>query len=115
MGGCGGVYVGWGRGGRLASLCPGRLDLGGLGWFYMWFGTNMAGRRNKNAFVLQVYIDTIWVFRMVWGWFGMFWVVWGVDRREYPKFADRNDCCWTLPFDQQVWRRPAIKRKRTQK
>ena len=73
VGGCGDVYVGWGRGGRLASLCPRRLDLGGYGWFYMWFGDNMAGRCNKNAFVLQVYIDTIWVFRMVWRWFGVFW------------------------------------------
>ena len=67
-------------------------------WFgvvYMWFGANMAGRRNKNAFkfLLQLLIlsqkhilcveKVVWDgLEMVWMWFGVVWrwfgVVWGV-------------------------------------
>ena len=55
---------------------------------YMWFGANMAGRRNKNAFkcVLQVLIlsqtQPLGIKNVVWGGLEVVWggleVVWGV-------------------------------------
>ena len=58
------VYVCGRGGGRLACFAEGdwsEVVCGGHMWFgvvYMWFGDNMAGRGNKNAFkfVLQVLI-----------------------------------------------------------
>ena len=66
-------------------------DLRWFGVVYMWFGANMADRRNKNAFkcVLQVLLlsqtqplgikNVVWVgLEVVWGglgcfgWFGVF-------------------------------------------
>ena len=74
-------------------------DLRWFGVVYMWFGANMAGRRNKNAFkcVLQVLIlsqtqplgiknvvwgglEVVWGgLEVVWGGLGCFGVVWGVS------------------------------------
>ena len=67
-------------------------DLRWFGVVYMWFGANMAGRRNKNAFkcVLQVLIlsqtqplgikNVVWGgLEVVWGGLGCFGVVWGVS------------------------------------
>ena len=74
-------------------------DLRWFGVVYMWFGANMAGRRNKNAFkyVLQVLIlsqtqllgiknvvwgglEVVWGgLDVVWGGLGCFGVVWGVS------------------------------------
>ena len=71
-----------------------RCGLGGL-YTCMWFGANMTGRGNKNAFkfLLQLLIlsqkHILCVKKVVWDglevvlmWFGVvwrwFWVVWGV-------------------------------------
>ena len=77
----------------------------------MWFGANMAGRRNKNAFkcVLQVLIlsqkhilcvkKVFWVglevvwggLEVVWGGLGCFGVVWGVSTdRSYRGLLGQN-------------------------
>ena len=63
-------------------------DLRWFGVVYMWFGANMAGRRNKNAFryVLQVLIlsqtQPLSIKNVVWGGLEVVWggldVVWGV-------------------------------------
>ena len=63
-------------------------DLRWFGVVYMWFGANMAGRRNKNAFkyVLQVLIlsqtQLLGIKNVVWGGLEVVWggleVVWGV-------------------------------------
>ena len=63
----------------------------GLRWFgvvWRWFGANMAGLHNKNAFkfILQVLIlsqkrilgvkKVVWCgLHVVWRWFGVFWGV----------------------------------------
>ena len=54
-------------------------DLRWFGVVYMWFGANMAGRRNKNAFkcVLQVLIvsqtQPLGIKNVVWGGLEVVW------------------------------------------
>ena len=76
---------------------------------WRWFGANMEGQRNKNAFkfILQVFIlsqkhilgvkkvvwcglDVVWGgLEVVWGGLGCFGVVWGVS-------TDRIKCNYFL-------------------
>ena len=94
--------------GLFASRKTGLRWLGGLEVFWVvwwWFGANMEGKRNKNAFkfILQVFIlsqkhilgvkKVVWCgLDVVWGGLGCFGVVWGVSTdRTLPAIAEAPD------------------------
>ena len=83
---------------------------GGLEVVWWWFGANMAGQRNKNAFkfllillilsqkhilgvkkVVWDGLDVVWgVLEVVWGGLGCFGVVWGVSTDPRNNINDQQ-------------------------